>query len=143
MKLKESFTIQATVDKQSANLQESADGTPFIMPRIEAIHAGTTKNFNHYLPEKLKGDFELKINLKEIQEKEEEYFDKLVADNNLDGLISRYPVRETPALTKIATGLGMTRDKYESAVRKLIIDDNDTKDYFKTLLEPLTTIIEK
>ena len=90
-----------------------------------------------------KGDFELKINLKEIQEKEEEYFDKLVADNNLDGLISRYPVRETPALTKIATGLGMTRDKYESAVRKLIIDDNDTKDYFKTLLEPLTTIIEK
>ena len=90
-----------------------------------------------------KGDFELKINLKEIQEKEEEYFDKLVADKNLDGLISRYPVRETPALTKIATGLGMTRDKYESAVRKLIIDDNDTKDYFKTLLEPLTTIIEK
>ena len=60
MKLKESFTIQATVDKQSANLQESADGTPFIMPRIEAIHAGTTKNFNHYLPEKLKGDFDLK-----------------------------------------------------------------------------------
>lgn len=60
MKLKESFIIQATVDKQSANLQESADGTPFIMPRIEAIHAGTTKNFNHYLPEKLKGDFELK-----------------------------------------------------------------------------------
>lgn len=90
-----------------------------------------------------KGDFELKINLKEIQEKEEEYFDKLVADKNLDGLISRYPVRETPALTKIATGLGMTRDKYESAVRKLIIDDNDTKEYFKTLLKPLTTLIEK
>ncbi|MDZ4712930.1 MAG: AAA family ATPase [bacterium] len=90
-----------------------------------------------------KGSFELKINLKEIQEKEEAHFDKLVADKDLDGLISRYPVRETPVLTKIATGLGMTRDKYESAVRKLIIDDNETKEYFKTLLKPLTTLIEK
>ncbi|MCE3279339.1 MAG: hypothetical protein K0S44_1530 [Bacteroidetes bacterium] len=89
-----------------------------------------------------KGDFELKINLKEIQEKEEAHFDKLVADKNLDDLISRYPVRETPVLTKIATGLGMTRDKYESAVRKLIIDDTETKEYFKTLLKPLTTLIE-
>ncbi len=90
-----------------------------------------------------KGDFEFKMNLKEIQEKEETQFDKLVSDKNLDGLISRYPVRETPVLTKIATGLGMTRDKYESAVRKLIIDDNETKEYFKTLLKPLTTLIEK
>jgi ABC-type cobalamin/Fe3+-siderophores transport system ATPase subunit len=90
-----------------------------------------------------KGNFELKINLKEIQEKEEAHFDKLVADKNLDGLISRYPVRETPVLTKIATGLGMTRDKYESAVRKLIIDDKETKEYFKKLLNPLTTLIEK
>lgn len=90
-----------------------------------------------------KADFELKMNLKEIQEKEEAHFDKLVADKNLDGLISRYPVRETPVLTKVATGLGMTRDKYESAVRKLIIDDNETKEYFKTLLKPLTTLIEK
>ena len=79
---------------------------------------------------------------KDIQEKEEAHFDKLVAEKNLDGLISRYPIRETPILTKIATGLGMTRDKYESAVRKLIIDDTETKEYFKTLLQPLTKLIE-
>jgi ABC-type cobalamin/Fe3+-siderophores transport system ATPase subunit len=90
-----------------------------------------------------KGNFDLKIDLKEIQEKEEAHFDKLVADKSLDGLISRYPVRETPVLTKISAGLGMTRDKYESAVRKLIIDDKETKEYFKTLLKQLTTLIEK
>jgi ABC-type cobalamin/Fe3+-siderophores transport system ATPase subunit len=90
-----------------------------------------------------KGDFELKINLKEIQEKEELYFDKLVEEKNIDGLISRYPIRETPVLTKIAAGLGMTREKYETAVRKLIIDDIETKEYFKELLKPLTTLIEK
>lgn len=90
-----------------------------------------------------KGNYDLNFNLKDIQEKEEEYFDKLVAERNLDGLISRYPVRETPVLTKIASGLGMTRDQYESAVRKLIIDDKETKEYFRTLLQPLTTLIEK
>lgn len=90
-----------------------------------------------------KGSFELKIDLKEIQEKEEENFDKLVAENKLNDLISRYPIRETPVLTKIVTGLGMTREKYESAVRKLIIDDIETKEYFRTLLKPLTTLIEK
>lgn len=90
-----------------------------------------------------KGNFELKIDLKEIQEKEEAYFDKLVGENKLNILISRYPIRETPVLTKIVTGLGMTREKYESAVRKLIIDDTETKEYFRTLLKPLTTLIEK
>lgn len=90
-----------------------------------------------------KDDFELKINLKEIRKKEEAYFDKLVFDKNLDGLISRYPIRETPVLTKIAIGLGMTRDKYESAVRKLIIDDNETREFFKTLLKPLTILVDK
>lgn len=90
-----------------------------------------------------KNDFELKLNLKDILETEEAHFDKLVAEKNLDGLISRYPVRETPVLTKIAAGLGMTRDKYESAVRKSIIDDNETKEYFKTLLAPLTKLIEE
>jgi ABC-type cobalamin/Fe3+-siderophores transport system ATPase subunit len=89
-----------------------------------------------------KGIFELKIDLKEIQEKEEAHFDKLVGENKLNDLISRYPIRETPVLTKIVTGLGMTREKYESAVRKLIIDDTETKEYFRTLLKPLTTLIE-
>ncbi|PDS22311.1 AAA family ATPase [Flavobacterium branchiophilum] len=90
-----------------------------------------------------KGNFELKYDLKEIQEKEEALFDKLVVDKKLDNLISRYPIRETPVLTKIATGLGMSREKYESAVRKLIIDRIETKEYLKTLLKPLTTLIEK
>ena len=90
-----------------------------------------------------KGNFELKIDLKETQEKEEANFDKLVAENKLNDLISRYPIRETPVLTKIVTGLGMTREKYESAVRKLIIDEIETKEYFRTLLKPLTTLIEK
>lgn len=88
-------------------------------------------------------DFEVMINLKEIREKEEAYFDRLIEENNLDGLISRYPIRETPVLTKITMGLGMTRERYENTVRQLIIDDVETKEYFKTLLQPLTLLMDK
>jgi len=91
----------------------------------------------------LRGEFEYKLDLKDIIEKEESLFDKLIADNDLDGLISRYPVRETQVLAAIATGLGLTREKYESAVRKLIIDDKDAREYFKTLLNNLTSLIDK
>ncbi|MFD2967748.1 DUF4435 domain-containing protein [Sphingobacterium bambusae] len=87
--------------------------------------------------------FEIKISLREIREKEEAYFDKLVSEDNLNGLISRYPIRETPVLTKITAGLGMNRDKYESAVRKLIVDDEGTREFFKVLLQPLTILIDK
>lgn len=56
----ETFTIQAPPGDTSSIIKESSSGEEYIMPRIEAIHAGTTKNFNHYLADKLKGDFEKK-----------------------------------------------------------------------------------
>jgi hypothetical protein len=43
---------------------------------------------------------------------------------DLVSIISRYPIRETPALTQIALKLGFQHSRqYESAVRKLLIDD--------------------
>jgi ABC-type cobalamin/Fe3+-siderophores transport system ATPase subunit len=90
-----------------------------------------------------RGTYTFNLNLKEILEKEEALFDKLILHKNLSGLLNRYPIRETPVLTKIATGLGFNCDTYESAVRKLIIDDKDTKEFYKTLLTPLTKLIDK
>ncbi len=90
-----------------------------------------------------KDEFEIKIDLKEVLEKEEILFDKLIADNNLNGLIARYPVRETPVLNGIANGIGLDRNTYESAVRKLIIDDVETQEFYKSLLSGLTNLINK
>lgn len=59
-KIQESFTIKASLNKKPAILTESYSGEEYILPRIEAIHAGSTKNYNHYLAEKLKGDANLK-----------------------------------------------------------------------------------
>lgn len=51
-------------------------------------------------------------------------FDSLVDSSNLEEIMRRYPVRETAALGGIAKELGFqTRLQYESAVRKLLIDD--------------------
>lgn len=88
-------------------------------------------------------DFNVNINVKDALEAEEKLFDKLIKDNNLIGLINRYPVRETPVLNGIVSGLGLDRERYESAVRKLIIDDNETLEFYRGLLNKLSTLIIK
>jgi ABC-type cobalamin/Fe3+-siderophores transport system ATPase subunit len=51
-------------------------------------------------------------------------FGSLINGKNLEELMRRYPVRETAALGNIAKELGFQdRSQYESAVRKLLIDD--------------------
>jgi ABC-type cobalamin/Fe3+-siderophores transport system ATPase subunit len=88
-----------------------------------------------------RGEFEIKIDLNEFIEKEESVFDNLVAQNNINGLISRYPIRETPVINGITTGLGLTSETYESTVRKLIIDKPEVNEFYKNLLKNLTDII--
>ncbi|GAA3524078.1 AAA family ATPase [Aquimarina addita] len=88
-----------------------------------------------------RGEFEIKIDLNEFIEREESVFDNLVAQNNINGLISRYPIRETPVINGITSGLGLTSETYESTVRKLIIDKTEVKEFYKNLLKNLTDII--
>ena len=88
-----------------------------------------------------KKPFNLTLDIKAELEKEEAYFDGLINDNNLSGLLARYPVRETPVLNNILKGLSLEKSMYESIVRKLIIDDSTVKAFYKNLLKPLTDMI--
>ena len=54
---------------------------------------------------------------------EEEGFDVLVADSNLEDLLKYYPPHG--ALTLIARRVGLSKSKYESAVQKLLQEDDD------------------
>lgn len=59
----ESVIVKPNIRPDSmANLVESetAGGLKYLMPRIEAIHAGTTRNNTRYLAEKLRGSAELR-----------------------------------------------------------------------------------
>jgi energy-coupling factor transporter ATP-binding protein EcfA2 len=61
---------------------------------------------------------------------------------DLVSIISRYPIRETPALTQIALKLGFQNPRqYESAVRKLLIDDPNTITFVQGLFGTLAADI--
>lgn len=58
-KIEETVTVKPNVLADSANaFKESTtpNGMSYLLPRIEAIHAGTTRNNTHYPADKLKGD---------------------------------------------------------------------------------------
>lgn len=79
------------------------------------------------------------IDVATIVNEEVSAFNQAIAERNLEKIISRYPVRETPLLTEIARKLGFqTRDQYENAVRKLLMDDAAALDFVKSQFGTLT-----
>lgn len=81
-------------------------------------------------------------NLSDILKNEEKKFETLIKRKNYNGLINRYPARTTSALTNIATGLGITRESYETIVRTLILTDKEVLKIFKILLKEVYKIIK-
>lgn len=66
-------------------------------------------------------------------------FNQAIDEKNLEKIINRYPVRETPMLTEIARNLGFrTRDQYEGAVRRLLMDDITSLDFVRSFFGTLT-----
>ncbi|MES9681834.1 hypothetical protein ABWK22_02715 [Gottfriedia acidiceleris] len=62
MIISESVTTKAKISQVDTAFNESTNesGITVLYPKIEAIHAGRTRNFNVYTAEKLKGSHELK-----------------------------------------------------------------------------------
>lgn len=74
---------------------------------------------------------------------ERERLQNALDTGNLAEIISQYPVRETPALDKIAKELGFqNREQYEGAVRRLLMDDNKALAFAKSLFGTLESDIE-
>jgi len=58
--------------------------------------------------------------------------------NDIESIISKYPIRETQALNKIASSLKFINKKsYESAVRKLLMENNDALLFIRGLFDTL------
>lgn len=64
-KLSESTTIKTNIlsGNRSALQESTSEGGRYLLPRIEAIHAGSTRNYTRYPAEKLRGHEELKSGL--------------------------------------------------------------------------------
>jgi hypothetical protein len=66
----------------------------------------------------------------------------VIAAQNLAGIIARYPVRETPALDRITQALGFqSREQYEGAVQKLLMEDQIALQYVQNLFGTLVADI--
>lgn len=90
-----------------------------------------------------RGKYTNELDLGKIMNDEEAIFDKMVKESDIDGLLKRYPIRETPVLSNITKAVGLSKEDYESAVRKLIIDNIDAKSFYQTLLSRLSSLIIK
>lgn len=75
---------------------------------------------------------------------EKEKFDSYIESQNLGQIVGRYPVRETPVLNKIIEAIGFqSREKYESAVRQLLVDNDEIRNQTRNSLGELASAIQR
>ena len=88
------------------------------------------------------GDTEVNISAKEFIHKEKDLINELLKNKDIAGLISRYPVRETPVLESISKYLGyLSKEKYEQAVRKMLCDSEEERQKMRDLILPISKLL--
>lgn len=85
------------------------------------------------------GKLSIEIDVESILNSERERFDESLHSDSVNLIVDRYPLRETPALNGVAKCFGFkNRQDYEASVRKLLIDDDASKNMLRKLLSGLT-----
>jgi hypothetical protein len=82
----------------------------------------------------------VEIDVAELREKEEVNFDTLIAAKDWDGLLARYPLRESSAFDRAVSGIKIAdQATYRAAVLKLLQDDPAVVEELRSLLGDLHT----
>jgi len=82
--------------------------------------------------------FELKINVSDHRAAELEKFEGFIHARDLDSLLRYYPLRDNPALDKIAKAIGFNKQAaYEDAVLKILQEDPAALAFLKSLFGDL------
>lgn len=78
------------------------------------------------------------IDVASVVTEERDRLQDAIRTNNFTKIIGQYPIRETPALDKIAKELGFQDcEQYEGAVRKLLLDNDEALQFVKSLFGTL------
>lgn len=81
---------------------------------------------------------QVQVDVATIRDAEEKLFDELISAANWDGLITRYPLRESSAFARIVEGLKIKdQATYRGAVLKLLQDDTEAVRDVRNLLGDL------
>ena len=76
----------------------------------------------------------LEIDTAKLVAEEEKRLQDAISNSNLEEIVSRYPLRETPALDTIVRALGFqSRTDYHNAVLKLLIDELEARNFVLSL----------
>lgn len=87
-------------------------------------------------------DISISVSVEELSNKEVATYRAMIEERAVEGLISRYPVRESGALKSIATNLEFKGQlQYENAVLTLASTDGDFREELRVLISPLAAEI--
>lgn len=90
----------------------------------------------------LENNVEISFSTEDILSSEKIHIRNLIQEKDIAKLISRYPVRDTQVLECVAKTLGfLSQEKYEQAVRKMLIDSEDERRGILRLLESLPNFL--
>lgn len=87
-------------------------------------------------------NIEINISSEPFVVQEKELIDSLIENNDVAALISRYPIRETPALESVSKSLGFrAQEDYEKSVRKMLVDSGEARQRIKDLIRPISDLL--
>ncbi len=107
-----------------------------------AITRSARRDFMRQLPNRTSvvddDAIEVKVDIKALRDAEEKRFDALTAAKDWDGLLTRYPIRQSRAFDGIIKTLKIAdKDTYRAAVLKLFQDDAAALMALRNLMEDL------
>ena len=86
---------------------------------------------------------ELSIDVESILREERSKLEDALSNDDIERVILQYPIKKTPALSKIATELGFRgREQYEGAVRKLLTNSPDALLFVRSLFNTLESALD-
>ncbi|MCF6256388.1 MAG: AAA family ATPase [Gammaproteobacteria bacterium] len=90
----------------------------------------------------LNGKTNISISADEILAKEAKLIEEFIGEEDVGSLISRYPVRETPALECVSQSLGyQSQSNYEQAVRKMLSDSEKDRKILRNIISPVSDLL--
>ena len=84
---------------------------------------------------------EIQLDATQVYQQELTHFQNLLDDNNLDGIIERYPLRESNVFNEIALVLELSKVNYEKTLISRVKTDDNLASELRKLIQPLSDIL--
>jgi len=89
-----------------------------------------------------KPEIVIRVDTTVLRSAEEQRFDALARANDYDGLLQRYPLRESAAFARIVDSIGISRADYQAAVLTVLQEDTAALDFLRGLFGDLLAEIQ-